>query len=1524
MESHGLTETLRETLAVFDGDGAPRTTSEVADELDLGRRSTYDRLERLVDSGRLQTKKVGASARVWWRKRDGTATGSEGSGLALSKLIDNVPGTVYRSRTTSDWPISYISDGVTDLTGYDPETLERGDVSWETDVVHPEDRERLRREVDAQLAVSDVFTAEYRILTREGETRWMRERGCLVEGEVDDGVLEGVITDITEAEQSRRALAERERQFRTLVQETEEYAIFRLDTEGRVQTWNSGAEQLKGYEADEILGDHFSAFYTAEDREAGVPEANLRVAAERGSVEDEGWRVRADGTRFWASVTITAIRNDDGDLVGYAKVTRDMTERRAFERDLERERDLLNSVFDAIPEGVAVLDAAGTPVRTNEQTRRYLEMDDEDDDPEPLADDAVRDEDGEPVPPGERPYDRAHQTGEPVRDWVGRFDLPGAREQWLSVTAVPLTDDEGAVERVVVSAEDVTQLKEQAERLQRSRENLERELDEVLERIDDGFVAIDDEWRFTYVNEQAASLLDRPRSELVGRSIWDEFPEAVGTQFQAEYERAVETNESVFFEAYYPPLKTWFGVSAHPSESGLSVYFRNVTERKERERELERYEAIVETVEDGIYVVDEDGYFTQVNEAYASMVSRSREALVGKHVSAINPDEETLERVQDLEDTLASGETATASLEATLTRPDGSEWVGEAIFSLMETDDGYERVGVVRDVTERKERERELEQYEAVAATASDAIVTVDTSSTIRDVNPAVEAVFGYEPEELLGKPLTTLIPDELTADHFEAVDRYLATGERTLDWEYIELPGVRADGTEISLAISFSEYEHDGDRYFTGIIRDVTEQKAYQRQLEQYERIVETVEDGIYALDEESRYVLVNEAFCELVGYEREELLGEPASILYDESYTDIVEERAAAVAKGEREAAGIEIELIRSDGIRVPVETRYEPLSADGRSRCGVVRDISERLERERELQRRVRQQAVVTDLGQQALEGRDLDALMAEAAERVARTLDNDYCKVLDLDEDEAELLLRQGVGWDDGIVGEAAVSAVEADSQAAYTLQSAGPVVVEDLTTETRFSGPDLLTDHDVRSGISVLIGQQNDPWGILGTHDTETHEYSEHDVNFVQSVATILTTAIERQLREQALMGQREQLAALNSLNEVVRETTDAVLEQSTRDEIEATVCKHLAATDSYEFAWIGEVSTNSETVVSRTEAGVDGYLDDVQITVDPEDEHGWGPAGRALRTGEVQAVQRIQANPRYEPWRETAESYGFSSSAAIPVVHRETTYGVLNVYSARPNAFEAREQAVLGQLGEVVGHAIAATDRKQALLSDEVVELEFGIPDLFEALDLPSQPTGRFSFEDVVDVGDGEFLVYGDASAEAVETIESLVDHLSHLTAVSVTDDEGDTRFELQMNEPPVLSTLASLGGSIEHAVVEDGDYHMTLHLSPTADVRQAINAVQDAYPEATMLRRQQVTTESDRSRPTSALLEDLTDRQRTTLEAAYYAGFFEWPRDASGEDVADSLQVSPPTFHQHLRKAERKVFTGLFGSASG
>ncbi|HEY6219336.1 MAG TPA: PAS domain-containing sensor histidine kinase, partial [Gemmatimonadaceae bacterium] len=118
---------------------------------------------------------------------------------------------------------------------------------------------------------------------------------------------------------------------RLLVASVQDYAVFAMDPTGVVLTWNAGAERIKGYRADEIVGRHFSQFYTPEDREKHRPSNLLEVARTRGHVEDEGWRVRKDGTRFWASVVITALRDDEGELVGYAKVVRDLTERKAAE-----------------------------------------------------------------------------------------------------------------------------------------------------------------------------------------------------------------------------------------------------------------------------------------------------------------------------------------------------------------------------------------------------------------------------------------------------------------------------------------------------------------------------------------------------------------------------------------------------------------------------------------------------------------------------------------------------------------------------------------------------------------------------------------------------------------------------------------------------------------------------------------------------------------------------------------------------------------------------------------------------------------------------------------------------------------------------------------------------------------------------------------------------------------------------------------------------------------------------------------
>ncbi|MGR9376717.1 PAS domain S-box protein (plasmid) [Rhizobium leguminosarum] len=150
-----------------------------------------------------------------------------------------------------------------------------------------------------------------------------------------------ITRDLTERRAAEQTIRQSEEQFRRLVQGVSDYAIYMLDPDGNVSSWNFGAERIKGYRPQEIIGRHFSTFYTPEDREAGLPETALSLARAEGRFEREGWRVRKDGSRFWASVVIDVIRDDDGDVLGFAKITRDITEKMETQRALEQAREEL-------------------------------------------------------------------------------------------------------------------------------------------------------------------------------------------------------------------------------------------------------------------------------------------------------------------------------------------------------------------------------------------------------------------------------------------------------------------------------------------------------------------------------------------------------------------------------------------------------------------------------------------------------------------------------------------------------------------------------------------------------------------------------------------------------------------------------------------------------------------------------------------------------------------------------------------------------------------------------------------------------------------------------------------------------------------------------------------------------------------------------------------------------------------------------------------------------------------------------
>jgi len=186
--------------------------------------------------------------------------------------------------------------------------------------------ERLVAAIAAQAAVAIDNVRLYQALQRELEARRQAESDLR---RINESLKQ-------HAGERTRELADTEQRFRLLVEGVSDYAIFMLDPAGNIVNWNPGAQRIKGYAREDVLGQHFSRFYTDEDRSLGVPERALATAAASGKYETEGWRVRKDGSRFWASVVVNAIRDSQGELIGFAKVTRDLTERRAAEEQLRQ------------------------------------------------------------------------------------------------------------------------------------------------------------------------------------------------------------------------------------------------------------------------------------------------------------------------------------------------------------------------------------------------------------------------------------------------------------------------------------------------------------------------------------------------------------------------------------------------------------------------------------------------------------------------------------------------------------------------------------------------------------------------------------------------------------------------------------------------------------------------------------------------------------------------------------------------------------------------------------------------------------------------------------------------------------------------------------------------------------------------------------------------------------------------------------------------------------------------------------
>lgn len=269
----------------------------------------------------------------------------------------------------TDGYISYANPAVTAISGFPAQELLNKHLS----VFYTKEEDDIKAEYELKQALKKgKFSSEGWRSKKDGSQFWGEMLlSPLYDEEKKLVGFTCIIRDVAEKKERNLQLRQSEERFRLMVEGVRDYAIFMLDTTGHILSWNEGAKRIKGWSADEIIGKHFSTFYTAEDLEDGKPERELRIAVSTGKYEEEGWRVRRDGSVFWANVVITALFNEQNKHIGFSKVTRDLTQKKKSEENLlqseERYRSLVEQVTDY---GIFMLDEKGRIISWNEGAQK--------------------------------------------------------------------------------------------------------------------------------------------------------------------------------------------------------------------------------------------------------------------------------------------------------------------------------------------------------------------------------------------------------------------------------------------------------------------------------------------------------------------------------------------------------------------------------------------------------------------------------------------------------------------------------------------------------------------------------------------------------------------------------------------------------------------------------------------------------------------------------------------------------------------------------------------------------------------------------------------------------------------------------------------------------------------------------------------------------------------------------------------------------------------------------------------------
>ena len=690
------------------------------------------------------------------------------------------------------------------------------------------------------------------------------------------------MADHTERSSERIVLRETEQAafLSSILESSTEYSIVAKDLGGTITAWNEGARRIYGYEAADVVGRE-SAFilHDPEDVRSGRAQAILDEALRTGKWEGQLVRVKKNGTRFTAHVTITRRRNAAGEPIGFTMISRDLTQSQQIERELRESQEYNRGLIESNIDALMTTDPLGVITDVNRQMCEVTGYSREELIGTPFKrffTDPQRAEDGI----------RKVLAEDRVTNYELTMRAKSGKETVVSYNATTFRGSDGRLKGVFAAARDITDQKRLEEEL-RQTQNYTRGL---IEASVDALVTVDPEFRVTDVNEQTVRVTGYSREELIGSPFPDYFtdPDRATAGVQQTLREGFATNYVLVLRSKTgKETPVSFNASVFRNTEGdvrgIFAAARDITEQKRLEEELRQAQnytrGLIESSVDPMITVDPGLTITDVNEQMVRLTEVPKERLIGSRFDGYftKPDL----AVAGVRRTLKEG--YVTNYELTLKTPSGREVLVSFNASIFRDPEGNVRgiFAVARDVTEQRRLEeqlREQQNYSRGLIEASvDALMTVDPNGLITDVNEQTVKLTGYNRKQLIGARF---------ADYFTDPARATAGVRKTFDEGAVtdyELVVRAKSGSEMAVSFNASVFRDTAGRV-AGILaaaRDITQRKQIEQQLREqqnYNRgLIESNIDALMTTDPLGVITDVNRQMCAITGRTREKLIGTP-----------------------------------------------------------------------------------------------------------------------------------------------------------------------------------------------------------------------------------------------------------------------------------------------------------------------------------------------------------------------------------------------------------------------------------------------------------------------------------------------------------------------------------------------------------------------------------------------------------------------------------------------------------------------